>query len=182
MAAAELGGIDVLIHCAGLAASHKFTTLTAAEWRQVMSVDLDGPFFMIRSVLPVMLTQGGGSVLAIASIAAKVGMPYLAAYTAAKHGLLGLIRSLAADYASSGITFNCVCPGYVDTPMTNTTVESIMSRSGRSWTDAIRPLLSPQGRLIDPEEVAAACVFLASEAARSITGQAINIDGGAVQS
>jgi NAD(P)-dependent dehydrogenase (short-subunit alcohol dehydrogenase family) len=182
VATIELGGIDVLVHCAGVAASHKFTNLTPAEWRHVMSVDLDGPFFMIRSVLPVMLAQGSGSVLAIASMAAKVGLPYLAAYTAAKHGLLGLIRSLAADYVGSGVTFNCLCPGYVDTPMTDATVENIMSRSGRSRMDAIRPLLTPQGRLIDPSEVAAACVFLASDAARSITGQAINIDGGAVQS
>jgi NAD(P)-dependent dehydrogenase (short-subunit alcohol dehydrogenase family) len=181
-AISEMGGIDVLVHCAGVGASHKFTELTTDEWRRVMSVDLDGPFLMIRSVLPAMLAQGGGTVGAIASIAARVGMPYLAAYTAAKHGLLGLVRSLAADYAGAGITFNCLCPGYVDTAMTESTVENIMSRTGRSRTDAVRPLLTPQGRLVAPEEVAAACVFLASDAGRSITGQAINIDGGKVQS
>ena len=181
-AISALGGIDVLVHCAGVAASHKFTDLTTEEWRRVMSVDLDGPFLMIRSVLPAMLAQGSGTMVAIASIAAKVGMPYLAAYTAAKHGLLGLVRSLAADYASTGVTFNCLCPGYVDTAMTEATVENIVSRSGRSRADAISPLLTPQGRLVAPEEVAAACVFLASDAGRSITGQAINIDGGTVQS
>lgn len=182
VAISELGGIDLLVHSAGVAASHKFTDLTTEEWHRVMSVDLDGPFLMIRSVLPAMLAQRSGTVVAIASIAAKVGLPYLAAYSAAKHGLLGLIRSLAADYAGAGITFNCLCPGYVDTSMTEATIEKIMSRSGRSRAEALGPLLTPQGRLVTPEEVAAACVFLASDAGRSITGQAINIDGGAVQS
>lgn len=118
----------------------------------------------------------------IASTAAKVGNPYVAAYTAAKHGLLGLTRSLAAEYAKSGVTFNCVCPAYVDTPMTQQTIARIVERTGRSAAQAKTALLNPQGRLIDPDEVAAVCVLLASADGRSINGQAINVDGGLVQS
>ncbi|GAC1652940.1 MAG: SDR family NAD(P)-dependent oxidoreductase [Candidatus Dormibacteraceae bacterium] len=181
-AAAELGRLDVLINNAGIAASHKFTELDTATWRRVMAVDLDGPFFLTRAAVPLMLEQGDGAVIAIASVAARVGMPFIAAYTAAKHGLLGMMRSLAADYARRGITFNCVCPAYVDTPMTAATVANIMARTGRSQEEALKPLLSPQGRLVTPAEVAAVCLLLASPAGRGITGQAINVDGGSVQS
>lgn len=181
-AAAELGRLDVLVNNAGIAASHKFTELDTATWRQVMAVDLDGPFFLTRAAVPLMLEQGDGAVIAIASVAARVGMPFIAAYTAAKHGLLGMMRSLAADYARRGITFNCVCPAYVDTPMTAATVANIMARTGRSQEEAVAPLLTPQGRLVTPEEVAAVCLLLASPAGRGITGQAINVDGGSVQS
>lgn len=177
----ELGGLDVLVHSAGLAASGRFARLETETWREVMAVNLDGPFFLTRAALPGMLERGAGAVIAIASIAARAGAPYVAAYTAAKHGLLGLIRALAAEHARSGVTFNCVCPGYVDTPMTEHTVANIVDRTGRSPVEARRALLTPQGRLITPEEVAALCVLLASEDGRSINGQAIVIDGGQVQ-
>jgi NAD(P)-dependent dehydrogenase (short-subunit alcohol dehydrogenase family) len=177
----RLGGFEVLVNNAGVAGSHKFTELDTAAWRRVMAVDLDGPFFLTRAALPVMLGQGSGAVIAIASVAAKVGKPYVAAYTAAKHGLLGMMRSLAAENARRGVTFNCVCPGYVDTPMTEQSVANIMARTGRSREEALAPLLTPQGRLVSPEEVAAVCVLLASREGRGITGQAINVDGGFVQ-
>ena len=99
-------------------------------------------------------------------------------YVAAKHGLLGLTRALAAEYATQGLTFNCICPHYVDTPLTDATVRSIMERTGRDREAATRPLLTPQRRLIEPGEIAATCVLLASDAGRSINGQAIMIDGG----
>jgi NAD(P)-dependent dehydrogenase (short-subunit alcohol dehydrogenase family) len=178
----ELGGLDVLVNNAGIAASHKFTDLDVTSWRQILSVDLDGPFFMTRAAVPGMLGRGSGTVIAIASMASRVGAPYIAAYTAAKHGLLGLIRALAAEYVRSGLTFNCVCPGYVDTPMTQHTVENIMARTGRTHEQALQPLLTPQGRLVSTDEVAAVCILLASDAGRGITGQAINVDGGQVQS
>lgn len=178
----ELGGLEVLVNNAGVAASHKFTELDLATWRQILAVDLDGPFLMTRAAVPGMLARGSGVVIAIASIAARVGAPYIAAYTAAKHGLLGLTRALAAEYAQKGLTFNCVCPGYVDTPMTDRTIDNIMSRTGRSREEAMRPLLTPQGRLVSAQEVAAVCVMLASDAGRGINGQAINVDGGQVQS
>lgn len=178
----RFGGLEVLVNNAGVATSHKFTELDTATWRRVMAVDLDGPFFLTRAALPGMLEQGSGAVIAIASIAAKVGMPYVAAYTAAKHGLLGMMRSLAAEHARRGVTFNCVCPGYVDTPMTEESVANIMARTGRDREQALAPLLTPQGRLVSPAEVAAVCLLLASREGRGITGQAINVDGGFLQS
>ncbi len=177
----KLGRLDILVNNAGIASSHKFTDLDTATWRRILAVDLDGPFYLTRAAVPVMLEQGGGAVISIASVAARVGMPYVAAYTAAKHGLLGLMRSLAADYARRGITFNCVCPAYVDTPMTEATVANIMQRTGRSHEEAVKPLHTPQGRLVTPQEVAEVCLLLASPGGRGITGQAINVDGGANQ-
>jgi len=177
----ELGRLDVLVNNAGTATSNKFTDLDTATWRRVMAVDLEGPFFMTRAAVPGMVERGSGAIIAIASISSKVGAPYLSAYTAAKHGLLGLMRSLGAEYARRGVTFNCVCPGYVDTPMTQATIANIMARTGRTREQALEPLLTPQGRLVAPTEVAAVCVLLASDAGRGINGAAINVDGGQVQ-
>lgn len=178
---AELGGLDVLVHSAGVATSGRFTRIDTARWREVIAVNLDGPFFLTRAALPGMVSRGGGAVIAIASVAARAGAPYVAAYTAGKHGLLGLMRALAAEHAGDGITFNCVCPGYVDTPMTERTIANIVERTGRSPEEARRALLTPQGRLIEPEEIASLCVLLASNEGRSINGQAIVIDGGQIQ-
>jgi NAD(P)-dependent dehydrogenase (short-subunit alcohol dehydrogenase family) len=113
-----------------------------------------------------------------------VGEKYLAAYTAAKHGVVGLTRVLAAELAAHGITANAICPGYVDTPMIRESINNIMARTGRTEEQALEALTrtNPQGRLVDPDEVAALAVFLASDAAGAINGQAINIDGGGVQS
>ncbi len=178
----EFGRLDILVNNAGVATSHKFTELDTASWRRILAVDLDGPFFLTRAAVPGMLQRGSGAVIAIASIASRTGAPYIAAYTAAKHGLLGLMRSLAAEYAARGITFNCVCPAYVDTAMTQATVDTIVAKTGRSRDEALQPLLTPQRRLVSPEEVAAVCLLLASDAGRGINGQAINVDGGLVQS
>jgi NAD(P)-dependent dehydrogenase (short-subunit alcohol dehydrogenase family) len=173
-----LGGIDVLVNNAGVATSHKFTDLDTGTWRRIMAVDLDGAFFMTRAAVPGMLRRGSGAVIAIASISSKTGAPYISAYTAAKHGLLGLMRALASEYARRGVTFNCVCPAYVDTPMTEASVENIMARTGRTREQALEPLLTPQGRLVSPAEVAAVCVLLASDAGRGINGASIDVDGG----
>ncbi len=178
----EFGRLDILVNNAGVATSHKFTELDTASWRRTLAVDLEGPFFLTRAAVPGMLQRGSGAVIAIASVASRTGAPYIAAYTAAKHGLLGLMRSLAAEYAARGLTFNCVCPGYVDTPMTQMTLDTIVAKTGRSREEALKPLLTPQRRLVKPEEVAAVCLLLASEAGRGINGQAINVDGGLVQS
>jgi NAD(P)-dependent dehydrogenase (short-subunit alcohol dehydrogenase family) len=136
------------------------------------------PFWLTRAALPAMLERDRGAVISIGSVASRLGLPYVAAYTAAKHALLGLTRSLSAEYVNTGITFNCVCPHYADTPMTRKTVRNIVARTGRTEQEALARILPPQGRLIEPDDVAAMCVFLASPAGRSITGQAINIDGG----
>ena len=180
-ARAELGRLDLLVNNAGIASSHKFTEMDTATWRRIFAVDLEGPFFLTRAALPVMLEQGEGAVVAIASIASRVGLPYVAAYTAAKHGLLGLMRSLAADNVRRRVTFNCVCPGYVDTPMTEESVSRLIELTGRSREEAQKLLFTPQGRLVTPEEVAEVCVLLASREGRGITGQAINVDGGFYQ-
>ncbi len=178
----ELGGLEVLVNSAGIGTSQKFTELDAATWRQVLAVNLDGPFHLIRAAVPGMLARGSGTVISIASVAARRGAPYVAAYTASKHGLLGLTRALAAEYARSGLTFNCVCPGFVDTPMTEATVANIVARTGRTREQALATLVTPQGRLVRPEEVAAVCVLVASDAGRAINGAAIDVDGGQLQS
>jgi NAD(P)-dependent dehydrogenase (short-subunit alcohol dehydrogenase family) len=176
------GAVDVLVNNAGVGAGRKFLDIDDAAWRSTLDVDLTSAFGLTRAALPKMLERRSGTVISIASVAGKVGAAYAVDYTAAKHGLIGLMRALAVEYARSGVTFNCVCPGYVDTPMTQQTIANIVAKTGRSREDAVKPLLTPQGRLVTPEEVAALCVFLASDAARGITGQALNVDGGAVQS
>ncbi len=177
----DLGGVDVLVNGAGIASSQKFTDLDTATWRRILAVDVEGPMWLTRAALPGMLARGAGAVVNIASLASRAGFAYVSAYVAAKHALLGLTRALAVEYAATGVTFNCVCPWYVDTPMTQTTVEGIMTKTGRSRDQATAPLLTPQGRLVDPAEVAAVCVLLASPDGRGINGQAVNVDGGQLQ-
>jgi NAD(P)-dependent dehydrogenase (short-subunit alcohol dehydrogenase family) len=178
----HFGRIDVLINNAGIAESAPFLKTDTALLRRTMNVDVEGPFWLTRAVLPGMLGRGSGRVISIASIAARRGFAYVSAYTMAKHALLGLTRALAVEHAASGVTFNCICPYYIDTPMVRATVDNIVERTGRSEQEAMRHLLSPQGRLIETDEIAAMCLFLASESGRSINGQAINVDGGFCQS
>ncbi|GAA1548301.1 SDR family NAD(P)-dependent oxidoreductase [Nocardioides humi] len=175
--AESLGAVTTLVNNAGIAESATFLDTTLTDWRRTMAVDVEAPFVLTQAVLPAMLQAGAGAVVNIASIAAKRGFPYVAAYTAAKHALLGLTRSLATEFATSGVTFNCVCPYYIDTDMVRQTIDAIVAR-GRTEAEATARLANPQGGLVDPEDVASLCLFLASPAARSITGQAYNIDGG----
>ena len=179
---ASAGHVDILVNNAGIAASQTFLELDDDIWERMMAANAWGAMAMTQAALPGMLSRRFGRVIAISSIAGRVGAPYVAAYTASKHALIGLMRALAVEYGTSGVTFNSVCPGYVDTPMTERTIEFIMRRTGRSREDAMRPLLTPQGRLIQPDEVAAVCLLLAGEAGAGINGQAINVDGGSVQS
>jgi 3-hydroxybutyrate dehydrogenase len=181
-AVAELGGIDILVNNAGAAASHKFLDHPDELWHSMLAVNLTSVYYTSKTFVPHMVAQRWGRVITIASIAAKVGARYIAAYTASKHGVLGLTRALAAELAGYHITVNAICPGYVDTPMTDGSVANIVQRTGMSEQQARETLAktSPQNRLIDPEEVAALAVYLAQDSARGITGQAINVDGGAV--
>ena len=133
-----------------------------------------------RSALDAPL--GWGRIINIASIAGKTGAPYISAYAASKHGVLGLTRSVALEVATKGITVNAICPGFVETDMTARAVENITAKTGKSTEDARSVIenMSPQQRLVTPEEVAALALLLASDEGRGITGQAINVDGGTV--
>jgi 3-hydroxybutyrate dehydrogenase len=179
----ELGPPLILVNNAGVAASAKLTETTDDMWDQIMKVNATGAFYCSRAALPAMLEAGWGRMINIASVAGRAGSAYIAAYTASKHAVLGLTRAVAAEVAARGITVNAICPGYVDTPMTDFSVATIVSRTGRSAEESRKILerFSPQGRLMTPEEVASMALFLCTEAARGITGQGIVIDGGSVQ-
>jgi NAD(P)-dependent dehydrogenase (short-subunit alcohol dehydrogenase family) len=178
----RFGGIDILVNNAGIATSQKFTDVTDDIWNLTMCTNLNGAFFLTQAALPLMIERGRGAVITISSIAGKHGAPYIAPYVASKHAVVGLMRALAAEYAHTGITFNCVCPAYVNTPMTEGAIIRIMEKTGRTRDLAMHALLTPQGRLVEPEEVAAVCLLLGSPQGRGINGQAINVDGGQVQS
>lgn len=175
-------GPDILVNNAGIAESATFTKTSDDLWHKHLSINLTGSFHCMRAALPEMLERGWGRIINIASIAGKTGAPYIAAYSASKHGLLGLTRSAALEVAEKGITVNAICPGYVDTDMTTRGIENITQKTGRSAKEALETLkrMSPQNRLVTPEEVAALALLLASEAGRGINGQAINVDGGSV--
>jgi NAD(P)-dependent dehydrogenase (short-subunit alcohol dehydrogenase family) len=183
-ALAATGGVDVLVNNAGASGSHKFASHPDELWHRMLAINLTGVYYVCKAFVPAMAARRGGRIINIASTAARSGARYIAAYTAAKHGVLGLTRALAAEMVAHQITVNAICPGYVDTPMTDTSVANIVARTGMS-AEAARETLargSPQGRLIEPGEVAALAVFLAGDGAKGITGQAINIDGGATMS
>lgn len=175
-------GPDILVNNAGIAESAPFAKTDDELWHRLLSVNLSGTFYCTRAALPAMVERGWGRVINIASIAAKAGAPYIAAYAASKHGVLGLTRSVALEVASKGVTVNAVCPGYVETEMTWRGLDNITARTGRSRDEALDAIkrMSPQNRLVTPDEVAALVLLLASEAGRGITGQGINVDGGSV--
>jgi NAD(P)-dependent dehydrogenase (short-subunit alcohol dehydrogenase family) len=178
-----LGDPLILVNNAGIAGSAKLSDTTDEMWDRMLRVNATGAFYCTRAVLPLMLAAKWGRIVSMASVTARAGAPYIAAYTASKHALLGLTRAVAAEVASRGITVNAVCPGYVDTEMTEATTANIVKRTGRTEQDARKILegFSPQGRLMTAPEVAAMATYLCSEAARGINGQAIIIDGGALQ-
>jgi NAD(P)-dependent dehydrogenase (short-subunit alcohol dehydrogenase family) len=178
----SIGPITVLVNNAGSAESHKFLGHDDALWQRMIDVNLNSEYTVTKAVAPMMVEAKWGRIINIASTASKVGARYIAAYTAAKHGVLGLTRALAVELIGYSITVNAICPGYVDTPMTDRSVANIVARTKMSEAEARATLekFSPQNRLIAPEEVAAVALMLASDDARGITGQAINVDGGMV--
>jgi NAD(P)-dependent dehydrogenase (short-subunit alcohol dehydrogenase family) len=180
----SVGPVQILINNAGVASSAPLKDLALAEWQRLMAVNATAPFLCTRAFMPGMLEAGWGRVINVASIAGKVGAPYIAGYCASKHAVVGFTRAVAAEVAAHGVTVNAVCPGYVDTPMTDRSVANIASRTGRSEAEARAHLhsVSPQNRLLEAEEVASLIVSLCQPASRGINGQAIVLDGGTVQS
>lgn len=176
----RLGGIDILVNNAGCGRSHAFRDHPDELWEEMLAVNLTSAYYVTKACVGGMIDRGWGRIINIASVSASTGMRYVAAYTAAKHGLLGLTRALAIETANAGVTVNAVSPGYVDTPMTAASIEFIAARTGRS-RDKVRLALEQtnlQRRLIQPAEVAAAVLFLTNETSGGITGQDLKIDAG----
>lgn len=177
-----LGPIDVLVNNAGTAESAPLARTDEAMWDRILASNLKSTYLCTRAVLPGMIERGRGRIVNVASVAGKVGGAYISAYAASKHGVVGFTRSVALEAASSGVTVNAVCPGYVNTLLTERSLRNLVERTGRSPQEARAALASksPQNRFVEPEEVAALVLFLCSHEAGGINGQSINLDGGGV--
>ena len=174
------GPFDIVVANAGIASSAPAHRTKLDDWNRILNVNLTGAFLTVRPCLAGMAARKQGRIVFIASVAGLRGSAYVAPYVASKHGVVGLMRSLAAELLMSGVTVNAVCPGYVETDMLERSVRNVMEKTGRSEEEARRGFAetNPNHRLIKPEEVAAAVMWLAGDAARSVTGQAIPISGG----
>ncbi len=173
---------DILVNNAGQAASAPLVRTDDALWQQMLGVNLTGSFLCLRAALPAMVAARWGRVVNIASTAGQRGYPYVAAYTAAKHGVIGLTRAAALEVATQGVTVNAVCPGFTETDLLRDSVAHIMGKTGRSEAQARESLTqhNPQRRLVQPAEVADAVAWLCSPAAGAVTGQSVSVSGGEV--
>lgn len=174
------GPFDIVVANAGAAESAPAHKVTQADWQAALAVNLTGAFLTVQPAIAPMVKRRAGRIIFIASTAGLKGYAYVAPYVAAKHGVVGLMRALAAETAKSGVTVNAVCPGFTETDLLEESIERIMATTGRSREDARASLAAtnPQGRFITPDEIAATVLWLASEGAASVTGQAISVSGG----
>jgi NAD(P)-dependent dehydrogenase (short-subunit alcohol dehydrogenase family) len=179
----QLDAVDVLVNNAGIAESAPLTKTTLASWTRHFAVNATGSFLCTRAVITGMRERESGSIIIVASTAGRIGTRYTSAYTASKHAAIGLMRAAAAELAGSGVRINAVCPTFVRTELTARAVARIVEATGRSPAESEETLAhsSPLRRLLEPEEVADAVVFLASSAAAAVNGQAVVIDGGGIQ-
>lgn len=181
-ASAKFGPVDILVNNAGQAKSAPLHKADDALWSSMLAVNLTGTYNGIRAVLSSMLERNYGRIVNVASTAGLLGYPYVTAYCAAKHGVVGLTRALALEVASRNITVNAVCPGYTDTDIVRDTIRNITAKTGRSEQEALEALVArnPQRRLIQPQEVASTVLWLCLPGSESITGQSIAVAGGEV--
>ena len=178
----SLGPIDILVNNAGISIYGAIDTITDADWHKVMQINLTGVFLCTQAALPPMIAARAGRIVNIASTAGQKGYAYCTAYVAAKHGVLGLTRSLALEVAAQGIAVNAVCPGYTDTAIVRDGVARIVAATGRDEADAMATFskASPLQRLVEPGEVAATVLWLCADAPAAFTGQAMSLSGGEV--
>lgn len=179
----ELGQVDILVNNAGFATSSSLPKIRLEDWERLFSVNVTGTFLCTQAFLPAMAERGWGRVVNVASIAGRVGAPYISAYVASKHAVVGFTRAIALEYAATGVTVNAVGPGYVDTPLVDQAVDNIAAKTGLD-AEAARETLrrqSPQGRIYTPEEVAFLVAMLCDPRAGGINAQCVVLDGGTVQ-
>lgn len=176
------GPISILVNNAGVAPSAPFEKTRLEDIQNVLAINLEGVFLCAQAAISDLKADGAGRLINIASTAGLKGYPYVSAYVASKHAVVGLTRALALEYARKDVTVNAICPGFTDTAIVEASVENIIDKTGRSREEAIASLVSsnPQGRLISVDEVAQTVLWLCQDSARSITGQAIAVAGGEV--